>query len=146
MTTSLPSMTELYNIGMSLFIDTPPPSPYLSTPLLLSPNKNSIEIPNSPSSPPVPIKNSLMYSGVIKQQNEKFTQNSVNRQNLEGKISHPNKENDNIFDKMFDGDIDQSQIQKKRNKAKTEPTSENKEFKLGSIKNSALWRKRNQCI
>ena len=143
---SLPSMTELYNIGLSLFIDSPPPSPYLSThPLLLSPNENSIEISNSPLSP-APIKNSLMYSGVIKQQNEKFTQNSVNRQNLEGKISHPNKENDNIFDKMFDGDIDQSQIQKKRNKDKTEPTSENKEFKLGSIKNSALWRKRNMCI
>ena len=141
---SLPSMTELYNIGMSLFIGSPPPSPYISKqPLLLSPNKNSIEIP---SSPPVPIKNSLMYSGVIKQQNEKFTQNSVNRQTLEGKISHPNKDNENIFDKMFDGDIDKSQIQKKRNKDKTEPPAENKEFKLGSIKNSALWRKRNQCI
>lgn len=146
MTMSLPSMTELYNIGMNLFQDKSSPSSYHFNKPLLSPNDNSIEIPPSPPSPRVSPQHSLMYSGAIKQQNEQFTQNSVNRQQLEGKIFHPNKDNENIFDKMFDGDINQSQIQKKRNKDKTEYPVENKEFKLGSIENSGLWRRRNQFI
>ena len=52
------------------------------------------------------------------------------------------KNKENIFDKMFDGDINQSQIQKKRSKEKTDYIEPN-EFKLGSIKNSVLWKRRN---
>ena len=135
---SLPNMSDLYNIGKSLFMESPTTSPLLTfNKPLFNPN-NDIETPSSPSPP------SLMFSGEIKKTKEKFTQDNVNRQQLEGRIFHPNSDDkENIFDKMFDGVINLSQIQKKRQKEKqVEPN----EFKLGSIHNSALWKKRNQVI
>jgi hypothetical protein len=135
---SLPNMSDLYNIGGSLFMESPTTSPlFILNKPLFNPN-NDIETPLPPS------PHSLIFSGEIKKKKEKFTQDSVNRQQLEGRIFHPNsKDKENIFDKMFDGVINQSQIQKKRQKEKqVEPN----EFKLGSIRNSALWQRRNQFI
>jgi len=132
-------MSDLYNIGVSLFMENPIQSPLFTIHKPLFNPNNDIETPLPPSP-----QHSLIFSGEIKKKKEHFTQDSVNRQHLEGRIFHPNRDDkENIFDKMFDGVINQSQIQKNRQKEKqVEPN----EFKLGSIQNSALWQRRNQFI
>jgi hypothetical protein len=141
---SLPTMTELYNIGRSLFRNTTPYTPKVSDNILLSPNNETVEIPLSPTSTPLDSPVSLIHSNIITKTKEKFTQYTVNKQKLEGRLFRPSSDQtnkENIFERMFDGDISQSQIQKKRQKEKY---GEKKEFKLGSITNSSLWQKRHQ--
>ena len=133
-------MTELYNIGQSFFYNRS--IPVVSSLL----HTTDDEVP--PPSPNTYLRNKEYNKFKEKIEGRQFSpqhqQIEYNnfKTEIEGKSFRKEnaKENDSIFDNMFDGKIEERIIKNKYSKTKA---NEYKPFKLGNINGSSLMKRRN---